>query len=182
MRSVTNMVASMRRVRSAMAIRSFLTAAEPSESGDSTSAAANSFQPATADFMGYCDPTWVSDYTYTALFNRISAVNGASWHYDPNDLDQSYERIRIDEEGATWTKPIDLHLPPSGKPASVTLEDGGRHEVVAGRFYPYSHLPGGVLLFPKQPRSVTSASFDIEGLTRLVVRHAVEMQTDPPGD
>jgi hypothetical protein len=30
---------------------------------------------ATADFMGYCDPQWVSDYTYEALFERVQLVH-----------------------------------------------------------------------------------------------------------
>ncbi len=29
---------------------------------------------ATADFMGYCDPTWVSDYTWNGLYERIEAL------------------------------------------------------------------------------------------------------------
>lgn len=28
----------------------------------------------TTDFMGYCDPQWISDYTYRALFERASAL------------------------------------------------------------------------------------------------------------
>lgn len=33
------------------------------------------FDPAaTTDFMGYCDPQWLSDYTYRALFARASAL------------------------------------------------------------------------------------------------------------
>ena len=28
----------------------------------------------TADFMGYCEPSWISDYTYEALYDRIVAV------------------------------------------------------------------------------------------------------------
>jgi hypothetical protein len=31
----------------------------------------------TTDFMGYCDPQWVSDYTYRALFERASALRPA---------------------------------------------------------------------------------------------------------
>ena len=27
------------------------------------------------DMMGYCTPEWISDYTYNALFNRITSVN-----------------------------------------------------------------------------------------------------------
>lgn len=31
-----------------------------------------------ADFMGYCDPWWISDYTYRGLFERMSAVQQAA--------------------------------------------------------------------------------------------------------
>jgi hypothetical protein len=31
--------------------------------------------PETTDFMGYCEHTWVSDYTYAALFERMTQVN-----------------------------------------------------------------------------------------------------------
>ncbi len=32
-------------------------------------------RPSSFDFMGYCTPDWVSDYTYGALWDRIVAVN-----------------------------------------------------------------------------------------------------------
>jgi hypothetical protein len=31
----------------------------------------------TRDMMGYCEPSWISDYTYKAMFQRVQAVNGA---------------------------------------------------------------------------------------------------------
>src|SRR5690606_2916438 len=31
--------------------------------------------PDTTDFMGYCDEQWVSDYTWSALFERTIAVS-----------------------------------------------------------------------------------------------------------
>lgn len=34
------------------------------------------------DFMGYCSPQWVSDYTYNALVSRIATVNGASSNFE----------------------------------------------------------------------------------------------------
>ncbi|MDP3275040.1 MAG: M66 family metalloprotease [Deltaproteobacteria bacterium] len=35
------------------------------------------FSPmSTTDFMGYCDPQWVSDYTYRALYSRAVALRG----------------------------------------------------------------------------------------------------------
>lgn len=34
------------------------------------------FDPnATTDFMGYCDPTWISDYTWSAMFARTTAIS-----------------------------------------------------------------------------------------------------------
>jgi Peptidase M66 len=33
------------------------------------------------DFMGYCSPEWVSDYTYNAIAERIATVNGASANF-----------------------------------------------------------------------------------------------------
>lgn len=37
--------------------------------------------PTTSDFMSYCDPSWVSDYTYRALAERMIAVNGAAGRF-----------------------------------------------------------------------------------------------------
>src|SRR5690606_32069360 len=36
------------------------------------------------DILSYCDPQWVSDYTYNALFERVAYVNGtASVNVEP---------------------------------------------------------------------------------------------------
>jgi hypothetical protein len=129
--------------------------------------------PSTSDFMGYCNPTWVSDYTYRALFDRLTAINGsASWHFEPWQLDRTYERIRIDVDGVTWTEPITLHTPPMGRVETVTITDDQGDVDVTGRFYPYSHIPGGVLLFEQGQRDIHAAAFEIEGL-----RHVVERPT-----
>ena len=32
----------------------------------------------TTDFMGYCDPTWISDYTWSAMFDRTTAISALS--------------------------------------------------------------------------------------------------------
>ena len=32
-------------------------------------------RPRSYDFMGYCDPRWISDYSYAALWDRVRAVN-----------------------------------------------------------------------------------------------------------
>lgn len=127
--------------------------------------------PTKTDFMGYCQDTWVSDYTYNALFNRLQAVNGSAlWQWDPALLDRTYERIRIDVDGTTWTEPLTLHTPPMGELKTLTVTDAQGERDVTGRFYRYSHLPGGVLLFPRGQLRAEAVSFDLEGLDHTVQR------------
>lgn len=61
--------------------------------------------PSTAtDVMGYCDPLWVSDYTFSALFDRLVAVNGEkTLGWQPQKV--ATWSIRVDEEAdgtLTW--------------------------------------------------------------------------------
>ncbi|MEZ4252716.1 MAG: M66 family metalloprotease [Polyangiales bacterium] len=47
------------------------------------------YNPSTKDFMGYCDPQWVSDYAYQRLHQRVVAVAGGStlsWHTAPHHV------------------------------------------------------------------------------------------------
>src|SRR5262249_19276677 len=53
----------------------------------------------TKDIMGYCEPKWMSDYTYSALLERIQLVNGASYYVSPEASNQQYERARIEPDG-----------------------------------------------------------------------------------
>jgi hypothetical protein len=107
--------------------------------------------------MGYCQPIWVSDFTYNALFNRIKTVNNASIFYPPEVLDRTYQRARVDGEGKlTWMSDAQLHAPPLAEPLTITVQTALGNEVVDAQLYPYDHLPGGVLVWP-QPKSATKA-------------------------
>ncbi|AKF10326.1 hypothetical protein DB32_007475 [Sandaracinus amylolyticus] len=39
-----------------------------------------------SDFMSYCDPEWISDYTWSALFARTIAVSALSRHHAAHDV------------------------------------------------------------------------------------------------
>jgi hypothetical protein len=107
----------------------------------------------TTDIMGYCQTTWVSDYTFAGLFQRIKFVNGASIQVAPEDMDREYERAQVDADGnLQWLSPVRLHTPPMNQAAEVVLESGAGDETVAAQFYPYDHLPGGVYLWRASPR------------------------------
>ena len=124
------------------------------------------------DMMGYCPNEWVSDYTYTALFDRIAALNNnpvsnATGQTAPGSGNfQSTVEVagpggtfRMADVGAdgsvTWTNEIELDKEPTaGKSLVATFK--GANGVAVGthtaHFYPYDHLPGGVLVVPSAPK------------------------------
>jgi hypothetical protein len=110
------------------------------------------FDPGTADIMGYCDPSWISDYTYKALFDRARTVNNvmsAKKLVTAEERDQVYERVLVDGTGGVqWLEPMRLREPPSAEEKTITLEgEGGASEARTGQFYPFDHLDGGILFF-----------------------------------
>ncbi len=108
------------------------------------------------DVMGYCNPVWISDFTYKALFDRIKFVNNASVIYPPELVDRTYQRARIDGEGKlTWLPDTLIHTPPMGEPLTITVQSALGDEAVTAQLYPYDHLPGGVLVWPR-PSTVTT--------------------------
>jgi len=122
------------------------------------------------DIMGYCNPTWVSDYNFTNFFNRIKSVNGAKLDIPIELQNQPYERISIGPDGTVqWLGEMVFELPPLGEQIAVTIDSDQGAEELAGHFYPYSHIDGGVLVFPKRPTAST-ASFELAGQFQSVQR------------
>jgi hypothetical protein len=118
----------------------------------------------TTDMMGYCSPIWISDYTYSAIFKRIKAVNNADVVYPPESLDRMYERVRIDAQGkATWLSPQLLHTPPMSEEVSITVQSASGPEQLTGQLYRYDHLEGGVLLWPRSVRLASTLDLELEG-------------------
>jgi hypothetical protein len=107
------------------------------------------------DFMSYCQPYWVSDYTYKALFNRIVAVNALAYVYTPSWLQQSYASINIDLVDGFITKGPTFSMgtvPFSPDERTVDLLDGSGNVIstVSGYYHPYSHPEiGGQLIYPE---------------------------------
>lgn len=102
------------------------------------------------DFMGYCDPAWVSDYTWKALFERVSFVNSsADTSAGGGGGGEPMYMVSIDGEGRpTLGRKLVLSGEPGGELRSVDVldEHGGLRRREPAYFHPYSHLPGGFLL------------------------------------
>lgn len=101
------------------------------------------------DFMGYCEPTWVSDYTFRALFDKIAFVNGAQRFVSTGPTTR-YRVVSIYGEEMALGAYFDVPGLPSGTPETVEVVDAkGKRRSVTGYFHPYDHLPGGMVLVPE---------------------------------
>lgn len=90
------------------------------------------------DIMGYCQPQWISDYTYGAIFTRIKALNGAAW---VPGAARNYRWALVDEKGGvTLGERFTSTWPPGGQDATF----GG----MKGWYYPFDHIPGGQFVVP----------------------------------
>jgi hypothetical protein len=112
-----------------------------------------------ADFMGYCDPTWVSDYTFDALFDRVRSVNNGRSLERIEDM-PIYRTLMITVDGALeWTKSVRLPGLNEGsveKTIELLNEAGDVMDTVTGRLNPFSHLSGGFLHIPDFDGAVAS--------------------------
>jgi hypothetical protein len=96
------------------------------------------------DLMGYCTPIWISDYTYKALFDRITYLNAP-----PQRLVTSarYRTILIDGNTAVRSDVVTVRGA-GGEVRNVERTLEGQTDQVPARWYPFDHLPGGILLVP----------------------------------
>ncbi|MCA9617795.1 MAG: hypothetical protein KC731_02170, partial [Myxococcales bacterium] len=116
----------------------------------------------------YCDPQWVSDYTFKALFNRLKSVNGAQVVVPAHLKNRVYDRVRILDGEATWLDPWQMELPPIGELVTVMVTTSSGAQSLTGHYFPYNHLEGGVLfmLAPEvQPMSPRTFHFVAEGMS-----------------
>ncbi len=121
------------------------------------------------DFMSYCQPEWVSDWTFNALATRMAYVYGAK--LDLPTTPTTYRLVSVDGDGKLeWGDAITTVNPPWGKTHAVKVSTaGGAVANVTGHYYPYDHLPGGLLVLPEGTAVVRS--IDVEGLVPDVRSH-----------
>ncbi|MDB4932879.1 MAG: hypothetical protein JWM10_5363 [Myxococcaceae bacterium] len=90
-------------------------------------------RPGSFDFMGYCEPRWISDYNYGALWDRIRAVNRMPVAVDfaaPSPAVGAVTRHRVFRfDGgamAEWLDAVDLPTVFAGRATVRWLDAGGR--------------------------------------------------------
>ncbi|MEZ4375965.1 MAG: M66 family metalloprotease [Polyangiaceae bacterium] len=107
------------------------------------------------DVMGYCDPTWLSDYTYGAMFDRIAYVNAnPDVHLPVGSLRAAgaFEAFTLRPDGTLESLGrVQLRAPAMGDAALIhpVDEQGRALAAVSGYFTPYGDDElGGTLLVP----------------------------------
>lgn len=127
----------------------------------------------TTDFMSYCNPTFVSDFTYRGLTERMASVAGsASLLSGPSE---TLRLIRVEGDGTlTWTDDTFEAPLPLGADRVVQFEDAtGALMETRAQLVRYDHLPGGFLIMPDPPRSVVGIAVrDLAGTAVSRVRVA----------
>jgi hypothetical protein len=103
------------------------------------------------DIMGYCDPSWISDFNYDRMFTRISYVNSTADMVvtDPERVPGRYRSILVEPDGSLILGRVHrLADPPMSekKPVALLDDNGNPVATVSGYFYPLSHQAGGILL------------------------------------
>jgi len=148
------------------------------------------------DIMGYCPNEWVSDYTFTALFDRIAALNGnastqatgvtnatsgspgaSSGAAAIKAAPQTFRMAMVGADGSLESGgEIELTEEPEGgilKTATFVSPSGATLGSRTAHFYPYDHLPGGVLVVPAGTGDVSLATWShvkVSGLVNVLAR------------
>jgi hypothetical protein len=122
------------------------------------------------DIMGYCQPAWMSDYTYFHLYNRIYDLGVARAATEPAAF---YKRVTIDGDGRPvgWGEQTMSRGAPGGDEVRVQLTGAGGADlgIVTGYATPHSHLAGGVVLVPENTDVTDLRVLDTETLKRETV-------------
>jgi len=126
-----------------------------------------------SDVMGYCNPVWVSDYTYKALYSRVSFVTKNPYFISTGG-EQRYRFVLVGRDGKlTWGRStITSNVPMAEKHTVTFTAADGTTRTVTGHYYPYADLEGGYLIVP-EPESPL-AKLTVEGMAPGVQRELIK--------
>lgn len=115
------------------------------------------------DFMGYCDPTWISDYNYSLLFERVSYVNANPKliSNDPLRKAGSFASYSVSAAGKLEALGVvELRQSAMGEAREVDVVlTSGEHTRLTGYYTPYADAElGGHLLVPRRGLNVQSVT------------------------
>jgi hypothetical protein len=122
------------------------------------------------DIMGYCDNTWISDYNYKAFFNRAKNVNLPK-KYDPSSRRRA-TLVSIDGYGGgSFGGVSSVSASLGGKMHNTRVRSpGGTWRAAPAHFFPYDHLPGGMLIVMDDDEQISEVDAEIDGRRAVYLR------------
>jgi hypothetical protein len=124
--------------------------------------------PSRKDFMGYCSPHWISDYSFSALAERRALVSTSFERPASPIAARRFRALLVEGSGrSVWGRPLYQAEVPTGTPETArVLDSAGRvlAEVTVYRTV-YGDGPGASLLVP--PAEPGWAAIDVAGATPL---------------
>lgn len=110
------------------------------------------------DFMSYCDPIWISDYTYQGLFDRLSIVD-KGYKISKQASHRSYRMVHVAKDGALRIgHTVTLDDEPRGELHAIELvADGPTRRLGVAHYFPYDNVAGGFLLIDEDALSSATA-------------------------
>ncbi len=111
------------------------------------------------DIMGYCDPYWISDYTYNGLAARVSALNTTLFELPAPNEQMAWRVLLLDDQGPRWGLPFSRPEAPYGQPEELAVlnAQGAFIQYVIGYRTPISGPDGAAMLLVPEPESEWSA-------------------------
>lgn len=106
--------------------------------------------PSHVDVMSYCDPAWISDYNYDALYTRMDNIRPAGQSRTLSRTTPQPSTIMIvDEDGSVRLGEAELAFPRGvGEPVRTQVQTTSGLRTVEAELIRFDHLPGGLLVLP----------------------------------
>ena len=107
------------------------------------------------DIMCYCSPSWISDYNYDKLYDRLLAVTASSGaSIKRADVPLALRPVVIDVDGTlTIGDTVWIASRPLGETVAVEwVDEVGGSETLDATLVRVSHLPGGIIYVPEGAR------------------------------
>ena len=124
------------------------------------------------DIMGYCNPQWISDYTFTAIATRRSAISVTATREirtAKEGLLRLHRTLLHDGEGGViWGRPLVGEATPSGRPERARVLDRAGKVVAEVTVYRtgYGHGAGASIEVPAPQTGW--ATLAVQGLPRSI--------------
>lgn len=111
------------------------------------------------DFMSYCDPIWVSDYTFQGLFDRLSIVD-KGFKSTHSAVRRSYRMVHVAPDGSLRVgRSVSLDEEPHGEVHAIELVTAGAPSdtKAMAHYFPYDNIAGGFALVDEEATMSASA-------------------------